>query len=256
MKLKGKAAIITGATSGIGEASAVLFAQEGAKVTVVGRSAEGGKNVVDKIVAAGGEAIFVRADVSRFEDIKAFFDAHMKRFGRLDVLLNNASDLGPGTTVAETSEEDLDRVLATNFKSVFLACKLAAPIMLAAGSGSIISTTSALAREGFAWPNLGAYIGSKGATIAFTRSLAMELSPHGVRVNTLSPGLVDTPMLRNSAAKQPDPDAFWKSLPPLQLMQRIGTSDELARAALFLASDDSSFVTGTDILVDGGIVLG
>ena len=128
MKLNGKAAIITGATTGIGEASALLFGREGAQVTIAGRGDAGAK-VAESIRVAGGDALFVRTDVSRSADISALFDAHMKRYGRLDILFNNASYEGPGTSVAETPEEELDKVLATNFKSVFLACKLAAPIM-------------------------------------------------------------------------------------------------------------------------------
>lgn len=255
MKLKDKAALITGATTGIGEAAALLFAQEGAKVTVVGRS-DAGDAVVRRIRERGGEAQFVRADVARSADIDRMFDAHMAKYDRIDVLFNNASYEGPGTMVADTSEDELDRVIATNFKSVFLACRRAAPLMVAAKSGSIINTTAGSAREGLAWPGLGAYIGSKGAVISFTRALAVELSPHGVRVNSLNPGLVDTPMLHSFANKTPDPKAFWDSLSQQQLLKRIGTVDELARAALFLAGDDGSYVTGTDLLVDGGLVLG
>lgn len=255
MKLKDKAALITGGTTGIGEASAMLFAREGACVTIVGRS-NAGDGVVNRIRDAGGEAQFVRADVARSADIERMIDEHLARFGRLDVLFNNASYEGPGTLVADTSEDELDLVLATNFKSVFLACRRAAPLMTAAGSGSIINTTAGSAREGLAWPALGAYIGSKGGVIAFTRALAVELSPHGVRVNSLNPGLVDTPMLHNFASKTPDPAGFWAGLAQSQLLKRIGTVDELARAALFLASDDGSYVTGIDLLVDGGLVLG
>ena len=255
MKLNGKAAIITGATTGIGEASALLFGREGAQVTIAGRGDAGAK-VAESIRVAGGDALFVRTDVSRSADISALFDAHMKRYGRLDILFNNASYEGPGTSVAETPEEELDKVLATNFKSVFLACKLAAPIMIAAGRGSIINTTAGSAHEGLAWPNLGAYIGSKGAVIAFTRALAMELSPLAIRVNSLNPGVIDTPMLRNFTAKQSDPNTFWAGMNQIQLLRRVGTSEEIARAALFLASDDASYMTGTDMLVDGGLVLG
>jgi 3-oxoacyl-[acyl-carrier protein] reductase len=255
MKLEGKAAIIVGATSGIGEASALLFAREGAKVTIAGRS-DAGEKVVERIREEGGEAIFVKTDVSHASEIQALIDSHMKTYGQLDILFNNASYEGPGTSVADTSEEELDRVIATNFKSVFMACKYAAPIMLAAGSGSIINTTAGSAREGLAWPNLGAYIGSKGAVIAFTRALAVELSPQGIRVNSLNPGLVDTPMLRSFVNKSEDPDAFWEGLSQIELLKRIGTVDELAKAALFLASSDGSYVTGTDMLVDGGLVLG
>lgn len=254
MKLDGKAAIITGATSGIGEASARLFAAEGAKVTLAGRG-DVGETVAQSIRDAGGEARFVRTDVSRSSEIKSLIGAHMQAYGRLDILFNNASYEGPGLSVIETSEEELDKVIATNFKSVFIACKHAVPIMTAAGGGAIINTTAGSAREGCAWPNLGAYIGSKGGVIAFSRALAVEVSPLGIRVNCLNPGLVDTPLLQSFANKQDDPKAFWEGLSQAQLLKRIGTADELARAALFLAAD-GTFVTGIDLLVDGGLVLG
>jgi NAD(P)-dependent dehydrogenase (short-subunit alcohol dehydrogenase family) len=254
MKLKGKAAIITGATSGIGEASAVLFAREGARVTVVGRS-NNGPAIVQRIQAAGGEAQFVRADVAEAAGIEQVFASHMSKYQRLDILFNNASYEGPGTSIGETSDEEFDKVIATNLKSVFRACKRAAPIMIAAGSGSIINTSAGSAREGLAWPNLSAYISSKGGVISLTRALAVEFAPH-IRVNSLNPGLIDTPMLRSFTNKQADPTAFWAGLNQVQLLKRIGTADEAARAALFLASDDSSYVTGTDLLVDGGLVLG
>ena len=254
MKLNGKTAIITGGTSGIGEASALIFAREGAKVTIVGRG-DAGEPVAKRIRDAGGAAQFVRADVSRSRDIDKVFDAHLSKFGHLDILFNNASYEGPGTALTETSEEEFDRVIATNLKSVFLACKRAAPLMIAAGGGAIINTTAASAREGLAWPNLSAYISSKGGVIALTRALAVELAPH-VRVNSLNPGLIDTPMLRSFAKKQSDSDAFWAGLNQIQLLKRIGTVEEVARAALFLASADGSYVTGTDLLIDGGLVLG
>ena len=254
MKLKGKAAIITGATSGIGEATAVLFASEGARVTIVGRS-DHGAAIVQRIQSAGGDAQYVRADVAAADGIDRVFADHMSRFKRLDVLFNNASYEGPGAPIAETSDEEFDRVIATNLKSVFRACRKAAPIMIAAGSGSIINTTAGSAREGLAWPNLSAYISSKGGVISLTRALAVEFAPH-IRVNSLNPGVIDPPMLRSFTNKQADPGAFWAGLNQVQLLKRIGSSDEAARAALFLASEDSSYVTGTDLLVDGGLVLG
>jgi len=254
MKLDNKAIIITGSASGIGEATAELFAREGADVTVADISPDG-EVVARKIREKGGKATFVRTDMTKFDEIKALFHEHMQRCNRLDVLFNNASWEGRGKLVAETSEEDLDKVLATNFKSVFLACKLAAPLMVEAGQGSIINTSAGSAREGLAWPNLGAYIGSKGAVISFTRALAVELSPH-VRVNSLCPGVVNTQMLRGFAEKNEDPEGFWNTMNSLQLLKRVGNPEELARGALFLACEDSNYVTGIDLLVDGGLVLG
>jgi NAD(P)-dependent dehydrogenase (short-subunit alcohol dehydrogenase family) len=255
MRLKDKTAIITGGASGIGEASVRRFAREGCDVTIADIN-PAGEALAESIRAEGGRAAFVQTDVAKFSAIQALFDAHMARCGTLDILFNNAGKDGSGQSVAETTEAELDLLLTVNFKSVFLACKLAAPIMTKAGRGSIISTSAGSAREGLAWPNIGAYIASKGAIISFTRALAMELSPQGVRVNSLNPGVTDTPMLRGFAAKLEDPEAFWESMNSMQLLHRLGTSDELAAGALFLASDESSYVTGTDLLVDGGLVLG
>jgi meso-butanediol dehydrogenase / (S,S)-butanediol dehydrogenase / diacetyl reductase len=255
MKLEGKAAIITGATSGMGEASARLFAREGARVTIAGRS-DAGETVADSIRTAGGKAMFVRTDVAKPTDIKMLFDRHMSAYGRLDVLFNNAAYPGSDKLITDTSEADFDRIVATNFKAVFIACQLAVPIMSAARAGSIINTTAASSREGLAWTNLGAYIGSKGAVVAFTRALAVEVAGTGIRANSLSPGLIDTPMLRGSVNQQPNPDACLQAFSQIELLKRMGTGEEIATAALFLASSDSSYVTGIDLLVDGGLVLG
>ena len=255
MRLKAKTAIITGGASGIGEAAVTRFALEGCDVTIADIN-PAGEALAKKITDAGGRVTFVATDMTDFAEIQSLFDAHMDRCGKLDILFNNAGKDGPGKPVAETSEEELDELLSVNFKSVFLACKLAARIMTKAGRGSIISTSAGSAREGLAWPNIGAYIASKGAIISFTRALAVELSPHGVRVNSLNPGVTDTPMLRGFAAKLDDPDAFWKSMSSMQLLHRLGMPEELAAGALFLASDESSYVTGTDLLIDGGLVLG
>lgn len=254
MRLKDKTAIVTGGASGIGEATVRRFAAEGCDVTIADISPIG-ETVAKEIVRCGGQATFVATDVTDYVAIQNLFDEHMERCGKLDVLFNNAGKEGSGRLVAETDEEELDTLLAVNFKSVFLACKLAAPIMTEAGRGSIISTSAGSAREGLAWPNIAAYIASKGAIISFTRALAVELSPH-VRVNSLNPGVTDTPMLREYATKVEDPEGFWKSMGSMQLLQRLGRPEELAAAALFLASDESSYVTGTDMLVDGGLVLG
>jgi 3-oxoacyl-[acyl-carrier protein] reductase len=255
MLLQGKKAIITGGASGIGAASVELFARQGADITIADISGDG-ENLAKSIRDEGGKATFVKTDMTKFSQIENLFNEHMSRCGQLDILFNNASWSGLATSVADTSEEDLDKMLATNFKSVFLACKLAAPIMTKAGKGSIINTSAGSAREGLAWPNLGAYIGSKGAVISFTRALAVELSPHGVRVNSLNPGVVDTPMLRSFTSRQKDPEIFWANLENIQLLKRVACPEELANAALFLASDNASYITGTDMLVDGGLVLG
>lgn len=254
MQLQGKAVVIAGATTGIGAATAELFAREGARVTVAGRGAQG-EAVADVIRAAGGDARFQQTDVTDSAAIAALLEGHMAAYGALDVLFNNAAYEGPGVAAVDLSESEFDRVVATNFKGVFMACKLAAPLMTAQGSGSIINTTAASAREGLAWAGLGAYIGSKGAVMSFTRALAVELAPL-IRVNSLCPGLVDTPMLRGFIAKQADPAAFEAEIGRAPKLGRMARPEEIAQAALFLASDASSYVTGIDLLADGGLVLG
>jgi len=255
MRLNDKSALIFGGTAGLGAASAEAFAREGATVTIVGRS-NAGDEVVSRIKRNGGTAAFVRGDVCRVADIRSALDQHLATYGALDILFNNAGKESNGKSVVDTTEEELDTLFATNFKSVFMACKFAAPIMIKARRGCIINTTAASAREGCAWAGLGAYIGTKGAVIAFTRALAVELSPLGIRVNSLNPGLVDTPMLQRFLKEQPDPTAFMSSLGQMQLLKRISSPTEIANAAVFLASDEASFMTGIDMLVDGGLVLG
>ncbi|ANQ75674.1 MULTISPECIES: SDR family NAD(P)-dependent oxidoreductase [Rhodococcus] len=254
-KLTNKAVLIVGGTSGIGAATARLFAHEGADLTLAAR-----KPWSDELAASihnsGGRAQFVATDVRKTEDIRTLFELHMKLHGKIDVLFNNAAYDGPGTPVRETPDDELDKVLDTNIKGVFISCREAIPHMERAGHGIIINTTAGSAREGLAWPNLAAYIASKGAIISFTRALAVELSKHNIRVNSLNPGVVETPLLNDFIGKSDDPESFRESLNSMHLMGRIGQPDEIARAALFLASDSSSFMTGTDLLVDGGLVLG
>lgn len=255
MRLAGKAVIVTGAASGIGEATARLWAAHGARVTIADLS-DRGAAVARDIAAGGGDAGFVRTDVASAEVIDALFDAHMARHGALDILMNNASRTSTARPIHETSEAEFDDTVAVDLKSVFLTCRRAAPIMIAARRGVIINISAGSAREGLAWPNLSAYIAAKGGVIALTRALAVELSGFGIRVNSLNPGLVDTPMMRGFADRQSDPAAFWAGLGAMNLMNRMASPQEIAAAALFLASDDASYVTGTDLLVDGGLVLG
>lgn len=239
----------------MGEATARLFAAQGARVTIVGRS-DAGDAIVADIRARGGEAIYCRADVAQPDQVRGFIGAHMQAFGQLDILFNNAAYEGTMGLIADTSDEEFDRIVGTNFKGIFVACKCAIPIMTKAGCGSIINVTAASSREGLAWSNLGVYIGSKGAVVAFTRALAVEMAGTGVRVNSLSPGLIDTPMLQGGIERSPDPAAVNRSFAEIELLKRVGRPEEIATAALFLASEDSSYITGVDLLVDGGLVLG
>lgn len=254
-KLLGKSVLITGGTSGIGAATALRFAQEGASLTIASRR-PWSDELATRILDCGHKAQFVATDVSNSSDIRTLFANHMEMHGKIDVLFNNAAYDGPGTPIRDTSDDEIDKVLMTNVRGVIASCREAIPTMEQAGSGVIINTTAGSAREGLAWPNLGAYIASKGAIISFTRALAVEVSQHNIRANSLNPGVVDTPLLNGFVEKGDDPAAFRESLDGVQLMRRIGRPEEIANAALFLASDDSSFVTGTDLLVDGGLVLG
>jgi len=252
-RMQGKVALITGAGRGIGRASAELFAREGAKVVLAEINEERGCAVEEAIRGAGGEAMFVRADASRSEDVRAACAAAVEAFGGLHALYNNASvflgsDDGP---VTELSEEIWDRVLAVNLRSVFLCSKHAIPLIVESGGGSVIHTSSSAGVMGI--PGCDAYTATKGATIALTRSMAVEYGPKGVRVNCIAPAGIDTEMLRESSLDSPDFDEedFLRKAP----LGRYGTAQEVARLALFLASDESSYLNGAIIRTDGGITI-
>jgi NAD(P)-dependent dehydrogenase (short-subunit alcohol dehydrogenase family) len=253
MRLKGKVALITGGTSGIGSATAVRFAREGAKVVITGRNSERGQQVVDAIRDAGGEALFVRSDVREAADCRNAVERTLERFGRIDVLFNNAGVFHP-KTVPECTEEEWDETIDSSLKGAFLMSKYALPSMIAQGRGSIIHTSSG-------WGILGgneaaSYCAAKGGLIVMAKAMAIDHGPQGIRVNCVCPGDVLTPMLHDDAAKRGmtwDDYAAGAARRPLG---RIGTVDEIADAVLFLASDESSFVTGEALVVDGGGVAG
>ena len=249
MRLKDKVALITGGTSGIGEAAALLFAREGACVALTGRNPERGKNVARRIEHAGGEAIFVRADVSLAKDCRRAVDATVKAFGAIDILFNNAGVFYPQTAV-ECSEREWDEQIDVNLKGTFLMSKFALPGMIARQRGTIINNASG-------WGIVGgdhavAYCASKGGVVLMTKAMAIDHGPHGIRVNCVCPGDVETPMLPADAKmrglKWNDYIASCANRP----LGRVGTVDEIAKAVLFLASDDSSFMTGAALVVDGG----
>jgi NAD(P)-dependent dehydrogenase (short-subunit alcohol dehydrogenase family) len=249
MRLEGKSALITGAGSGIGRESALLFAAEGAAVAVVDIDDKGGLETVAAIERAGGRAAHVHADVANAGDCARMVAAAEKAFGKLDVLFNNAGIMhGRDDDAVSTDEAIWDLTMNVNAKSVFLGCKHGIPALRRAGGGSIINTASFVAVLGAATPQV-AYTASKGAVLALTRELAVVHARENIRVNALCPGPLGTELLM----KFLDTDA--KKLRRLVHipMGRFGEAREIARAALFLASDDSSFVTGTEFLVDGGI---
>jgi NAD(P)-dependent dehydrogenase (short-subunit alcohol dehydrogenase family) len=248
-RLDGKVALITGGASGMGKVASWLFAREGARVVLSDVSDEAGEATAREIQAAGGEAAYVHADVSKEADAKAMVDAAVERFGSLHVLYNNAGImLGDDGSVDTTSEEIWDRTLAINVKGVAFGCKYGVPAIIATGGGSIINVASFVAWVGAATSQT-AYTSSKGAVLAMTREIAVEYARRGVRCNALCPGPIETPLLMQLLSDEAKKQRRFVHIP----MGRLGQAEELAKAALFLASDDSSFMTGASLIVDGGI---
>jgi NAD(P)-dependent dehydrogenase (short-subunit alcohol dehydrogenase family) len=248
-RLAGKVALITGAGSGMGRAAAELFAREGARVVVCDLADEPGKATVDAVRAVGGEATFVRADVSQWNDCVAMVRTAVDAYGGLHVVYNNAG-IFPADDggVLDTPEPTWDRVMNVNLKGVWLGCKAAIPALRASGGGSIVNVASFVALVGAATAQI-AYTASKGGVLAMTRELAVEYARQGIRANALCPGPIETPLLQELLA---DPDLRARRMVHIP-MGRLGRAEELAKAALFLASDDSSFMTGAALVVDGGI---
>jgi meso-butanediol dehydrogenase/(S,S)-butanediol dehydrogenase/diacetyl reductase len=249
MKLDGKVAIITGAGSGIGQAAAALFAKEGAKVVVADLSASRGQDTVALIEAIPGSAISFQVDVSDARQVQHLVRATLDAYDRLDILFNNAG-INLAATVTETSEEAWDQVMAVNVKGVFLGCKYAIPAMIQTGGGVIINSSSAAGVVGLR--GLAAYTASKGAVLQLTRNIALDYAAHNIRANALCPGVTASPMTMAVIESQSDPEAMRQRMETGRPMGRMAQPEEMARAALFLASDDSSFMTGSPLIVDGG----
>jgi len=245
-RLAGKVAIVTGGASGIGRASAVAMAAEGAAVAVGDIDTRGGQRTIDAIERAGGRGVFIPADVSRAADAAGLVRATVERFGGLHVLHNNAYWARSGRTVLTLDEADWDRTLAVCLKSMYLMSRSAIPHMLEAGGGSIINMASAVALMGSrANP---AYVAAKGAIVSFTKSLAIDFGKQGIRANCIAPGSIAT--AANTARRQ---DAAWADfILEHSLLARTGEPEDIARAVVYLASDDASYVTGTTLVVDGG----
>jgi len=250
MRLKDRAALITGGTSGIGEATAMLFAREGASVAVVGRSVERGDAVADRIRGEGGSAIFVQADVRKAEECQHAVELTTQAFGRLDVLFNNAGTYVANDTVG-CSEEEWDDQVDTSLKGTFLMSKFALPHMIEAGAGSIVNCASGWGLVGGA--KAVAYCAAKGGMVVMTKAMAIDHGPQGIRVNAVCPGDTDTPMEHEDARAQGmNWEDYVRSTVGGQPIERMATPQEIARAVLFLASDDSSYITGAALPVDGG----
>jgi NAD(P)-dependent dehydrogenase (short-subunit alcohol dehydrogenase family) len=251
--LTGKRALITGGASGIGRATALLFAREGAVVAVVDLDEVGGQAVVRAIADEGGQAIFVRCDVTQTGDCQRAVQQTVDKLGGLDILFNNAGIIRRAS-VLETSEEEWDRVVAVNVKSVFLLSKYAIPVMVQAGGGVIINTASGWGLVG--GRKAAAYCASKGAVVLLTKAMALDHGQQNIRVNCICPGDTDTPMLRDEARQLGESDDRFLAEAAQRPLQRIGKPEDIAQAALYLASDASSFVTGETLVVDGGGLAG
>ena len=249
MKLEGKVALITGASSGMGRAMALLFAKEGAKVSVVDVSTAGGQEVVDLIKRDGGIAQFINADVTKASDVEQMTKVTVNAYTKLDILVNNAGVPMKFTPIDEVDEELWDKIMAVNVKGIFLGCKYAVPLMKKQGRGVIINTASIAGVR--ARPGLNAYCASKGGAILLTKAVAIELAPYGIRVNSISPVATDTPMLPGFIGDRDLEEgrkAFIATIP----LGRLATAEDVAYAALYLASDEASMVTGINLEVAGG----
>ncbi|MDJ0947791.1 MAG: glucose 1-dehydrogenase [Alphaproteobacteria bacterium] len=249
MRLQGKVAIVTGAASGFGEGIARRFGAEGAKVVVADINDDGGRRIAKEIMQSGADAVFARADVTKGDDVAGMVSVAEESFGGLDILVNNAGMPQRNMPMLEVPEEMFDRIFAVNVKSLYLAARHAVPALRRRGGGVIINTASTAGirpRPGLTW-----YNGSKGAAIMLTKSMAVELAPEKIRVNALCPVAGDTPMLAEFLGGDVTDDAYAAFVSTVP-MGRLSTPQDIANAALFLASDEADFLTGVCLEVDGG----
>jgi NAD(P)-dependent dehydrogenase (short-subunit alcohol dehydrogenase family) len=251
-RLDGKVAVVTGGANGIGRASAKALAAEGARVVIGDVADDRGESVAQEIREAGGEAVFVRTDVTSMADVEALVRTAVERWGRIDVMFNNVG-VAIGGAAGDMSEEDFARVLDVNLTGIWRGMRAAIPEMLRTGGGSIINTSSVQGHVAFlGWSG---YAASKGGVDALTRQAAVEYAPKGIRINSVVPGTIMTEMNAQILREVDDPDALmneWTSMHPIG---RVGQPEEVAAAVVFLASDESSFVTGESLRVDGGMIV-
>jgi NAD(P)-dependent dehydrogenase (short-subunit alcohol dehydrogenase family) len=255
MRFSAKVAVITGGGAGIGKATAVAFAQEGAAVVVADIDAKAAESVAAEIIAAGGQAKAVQADVSRSADAQRISAEAVEAFGGIDVLVNNAGIQTYGTVV-DTDEETWDRTINVNLKSIFLVSKYCVPEIIKRGGGAVVNMTSV---QGMAsQKRVVAYAATKGGIIAMTRTMALDHAPDSIRVNCVCPGSVDTPMLRWAADifVPENPAGAIEDWGKLHALGRVANASEIAKVILFLASEDASFMTGSAVVVDGGMLAG
>lgn len=250
MRLNDKVALVTGAARGIGRGIAMRFAAEGARVGILDLDESACQTVADEALASGGEAIALAADISQSPQVNAALAQLRERFGAIDVLVNNAAVM-PAGAIHETSPGDFDRCLAVNLRGTYLVSRGVIPGMLAQGRGSIIHIASVTGLLGL--PGIAAYSMTKGALIALTRAMSTDYAARGIRVNSVSPGTIDSPMLHDFLAAQSDPASLRQEFAAMHPIGRVGTIAEVANVCLFLASDEASFVTGANYTVDGGI---
>ncbi|HUA32066.1 MAG TPA: SDR family oxidoreductase [Candidatus Binataceae bacterium] len=251
-KLEGKVAVITGAASGLGRASAIRFAAEGAAIVAADLNSQGGELLVSEIAAAGGRAVYQRTDVTSEQDIKSLIDRAVREYGRLDITYNNAGVIGATGSIETTTEAEWDKTFAILLKAVFFGIKHSAAPMRAAGGGSIISTASIAGLSGSF--RLHAYSASKAAVINLTRTAAIELGKDKIRVNCICPGVISTPLVHGGipGGKETLDPMLGKAQP----LQRAGQAEDIANMAMFLASDEANWVTGAAMVVDGGFTAG
>ena len=251
-RLENKIAIITGGGDGLGQASAVLFAKEGASVVVVDMDPARGMKTVDMIKNQNGEAMFVEVDISKEDSVKKMVGKVVDAYGRIDILVNSAGIFIEATAI-NTTVEDWDKIMAVNLRGIFLGCKYVIPEMIKAGKGSIVNIGSEAGITG--WENATAYAASKGGVVNMTRCLALDFAKHNIRANCVCPGTTETPMFKKALELAPDPAKarrFFESRPLL----RVGRPEEIAAGILYLASDESLYATGAILSIDGGKTAG
>jgi NAD(P)-dependent dehydrogenase (short-subunit alcohol dehydrogenase family) len=248
-ELEGRVAIVTGGAAGIGRATALAFARDGAKVVVSDVNAGGGEETARLVRESGGEGIFVAADVSKTEDVERFVAAAVSEFGRIDCAFNNAGVEGENAPTADCSEENWHRVLSINLRGIFLCMKHEIPQMLGQGGGVIVNMSSVAGLVGFS--GLPAYVASKHGVIGLTKTAALEYATQGVRINAVCPGVIWTEMIERITGGDPALESQFTEMEPVK---RMGRPEEIAEAVLWLCSDAASFVTGHAMVIDGGIV--